>query len=408
LRRIILNNYRYKIVAVVIATLLWWFIYTEHNPQYQADITVPIQYQNLPASLMIEKGPEVVRLSLRGESVEVNDPDKELIKAMVDLAGLQEGEHTLDVQIINNTAAKVLDRSVSIDITLKELPKIELPVRLKFEGMLPLGLKLMQGRNRFWPTRVSLYGDEELLSMANHVMATINLTDRHKSFREKVPLEAADETGSVLRDIRINPPTIEAEIFIEKESVKVVPVVLRYKRGYRGSESEKVDLFPKVVSLVGDEEVLNDIASVSTEEFDYSLCSEADFVSLLLVYPQTVTSSVERVTVSCEPPSEIARSFGVKAKVINLCEGCRCTKCELSPQGERIWPSNIEVVTTGPSADVNNISYSDISAVVDLLGLEPGSHEVKVHVSLKAEAENVSITNVKPGKVNITIESEEE
>ena len=403
MKRFILNNYPYKILSILIATLLWWFIYTEHNPQYQADITLTLRYENLPPSLVVHEAPEVVRISLRGESDEVNDPDKNKIKAVVDLAGLEEGTHEVDVQIINNTEAKVLDRSVNIRITLEELPRIELPVRLRFEGILPLGLRLVQGKNRFWPTRVSLYGEEENLARADHVVASIDLTDRHKSFREKIALTATDEAGDELHDVRIYPPKIEAEVFIERESVKVAPVVLRYKRGYAGESGTRVEIYPKVVSLVGDKEVLSGISSVSTEEFDYSLCNEADFVSLMLVYPQNVTASVERVTVSCEPPKEIARSFGVKAKVINLCEKCECESCEVTPQGDMILPSNIEVVTTGPSSEVNSISISDVSAVLDLLGLEPGTNEVKVHASLKVDAEGVKISSVKPDKVKIKI-----
>lgn len=404
MKKFFVYNWRTKLMSLFIAVFLWWFVYSEHNPQFRKELVIPLKYVNLDVSLRKMDGPEDLRIKFRGDTDILNEVTEDNVTAYVDLKGLSEGKHREDVNVVNKTGARIVGRNPSVEIELKKLNKIEMPVNLRFYGMLPIGLKLGQvGR----PISVSIYGESRELDRVAQVVAAVDLTDRNESFSQKVKLQALNQSGVVISDLNIFPSDIEASVPVVKESEITVPIVMRYRQGTWSDNGQYIDYSPKTVSLYGNEYALEKITSVSTEEFDMTRCDDGGFFSLKLEYPNNVMPSVERVTLSCEPPEVIARSFIVNVEVMNLCEKCECKGCDirlLVREGvDAIIPSGVEVFTMGPNSRVNNIGISDIQAVVDLKGLKPGTHKVEPHVTLKKQVDDVKIT-VEPSTLNISIQ----
>lgn len=403
MKKLLVHNWRTKLMALLIAVFLWWFVYSEHNPQFRKEIVVPLEYINLDVSLRKIGGPEDLRLKFRGDTDVLNEVSEDNVRAYVDLKTLTEGTHREDVNIVNKTGARIIGRNLEVNIELKKLNKIEMPVNLRFYGMLPIGLKLGQvGR----PVSVSIYGESRELDRVAQVVAAVDLTDRNESFNLKVRLQAIDRSGVVLSALNIFPSDIEALVPVIKESEITVPVVMRYRQGTWSDNGQYIDYTPKTVSLYGNEYALEKIKSVNTEEFDMNRCDQGGFFSLKLEYPNNVVPSVERVTLSCEPPEEIARSFIVNVEVVNMCDKCACKGCDvklLVREGvDAIIPSGVEVFTIGPNSRVNNIGISDIQAVVDMKGLKPGMHKVKPEIKLKKDVDGVKVS-FEPTTLNVTV-----
>jgi len=402
LKRLLLNNYRFKLTSIVIAVMLWWFVYSEHHPQYRAEISIPVTYENLAKSMRIQKGPEKIRVRLSGETEALKDADERKIKAIVDLGSLAEGKHVVTVRLENETSARVLGRNLTEEVELKKLNKTELPVSFKFHGALPLGLRMGQ---MLMPGKISVYGTMEDLTSLGRVRADIDLSNHKESFSERVTLKAVDKSGVVMSHVNLDPNRITVRIPVEKESEILVPIVLKQKKSRDKGDFDKVDFTPTQVTLYGDEAALKNISSLDTEEFDLSLCSKGGVFAIRLIYPADVIPSEKRVTVSCEPPKEISREFEVNVKAINICEDCYCEGCDrIMAQSElqTVLPDGVKVITTGPNHEVNRIKFSDISSVADLLDLPPGRHRVRLHVSLTAEVQDVYV-NFSPEEMDIII-----
>lgn len=396
MRNRILNNWRFKLSAIIISTLLWLFIYAEHQPRFRTDYPVNIEYTNLPISYRLLDRQDVIRVRLQGEPASLNNLSDDSLKAVVDLAGLEEGSHRVQVKIINNTTARLVRRNHTITVGLENLNSIEMPVKLGFYGTLPLGMRL--GQVNYNPEKVVIYGQTEDLARVQRVVANIELTDRQNTFRESVELTAVDEDGVPLEDVvKMDPPKIVAVVPVEKEFVKVVPITPRFTKGSGKSGFSEADFYPTVVSLVGNEEALRRIKTIETEEFDLSRCEEGGVFPLRLDTPRNVFANVERVTLSCASDRETTLSFLVNIKVLNLCDKCTY----------QIEPRKIKVNITGPDNEVNQIKISQISAVVDALGLSGGKHHPEVHVGLTPGVENADISYLQD-TVTLTISKKED
>jgi len=100
LKKLLLNNYRTKLTAVFIGALLWMFVYSEHNPQYRMELTVPVVYANLPKSMRVVAGPKVVRIRLRGEPDALKEVSDKTVSAQIDVEDSMRAEKRVAVNIL--------------------------------------------------------------------------------------------------------------------------------------------------------------------------------------------------------------------------------------------------------------------------------------------------------------------
>ena len=58
------RNWPAKILSLLAAIVMWFFIMRDQNPVMEVSYTVPVQVQNLAANYIIEDAPQYVRLML--------------------------------------------------------------------------------------------------------------------------------------------------------------------------------------------------------------------------------------------------------------------------------------------------------------------------------------------------------
>jgi YbbR domain-containing protein len=379
MKRLLLNNYKVKIVSVLLATGLWWFIYTGHHPTISSPVAVKIRYDNLSPQFRLVAPQKTVRVELSGESQLIADIGPDNLKAVVDLKGARKGRFMLPVNVVNLTGAQVIRNPAPVTVRIEQLNKIQLPVKLNFYGLLPVGFA--PGRMTFHPRKVSVYGDEDGLSRAVEVVAAIDLTDRTKEFQTEARLRAEDAGGRVIPNLNISPEKISADILIQSKHTRIVRITPRFKPGSSFRGLKDANFYPATVTLIGDAGVLKSIWSVESDEFDLSLCREGGMFPLQLKLPKNVSANTTQVTITCEPRKRDTRSFLVTLRADNLCAGCDAS----------IEPGEIEVTTEGPADAVDAIGISDISAAVDAKELQTGKYSLKPTVKLGGANSDVTV-----------------
>ena len=63
---IIRKNKMAKILALLGAVLMWFFVVREQNPMTEVSYTIAVQQQNLNPQYVVEGVPKQVRITLRG------------------------------------------------------------------------------------------------------------------------------------------------------------------------------------------------------------------------------------------------------------------------------------------------------------------------------------------------------
>ncbi|MEW6203577.1 MAG: hypothetical protein AB1546_16505, partial [bacterium] len=210
------------------------------------------------------------------------------------------------------------------------------------------------------------------------------LGGRRDSFSQEVMLAPLDADGIRVEGIIINPASIHVEVGVLTEQSKVVPIVLTTTGKVREpAATPDAELFPSVISILGDKNILAGIESIQTEPFDWRRCESGGVYPLALRIPNNVYSLIRKVTLSCSTRDKSERNMAITIEPMNIKEG---TEVQLNP-------TKMEVVLRGASSTVRKINSADVAAVVDLIGLDEGTHSVVPSAYLKTDIQGVEISS---------------
>jgi YbbR domain-containing protein len=294
--KFIFENFGFKIVALVMALLLWFHVATEKIHEYNRSF--PVKISNIPKGLILsEPTPEEVQVKIRGKG-------KGLLKLLliekgelqIDIRNFKVGEsdYTLkpeEIPIPEGLELKVEEivSPKSIKINLDRLMEKKVPIHsqitiLPKEGYLQVGevslvphevvisgpIKLVKGIESIETEKKVLEGVTEPIS--DHIGLTspkgynLELSFRQASFRADVqkaieqkipgvPVETVNLSGG--RKIELEPESIDVVIFggenvvnqLTPDQIKVTIDCARVKRNVETKLPPFVKL-PSTVSLI--------------------------------------------------------------------------------------------------------------------------------------------------------------
>ena len=91
------RNWPAKILSLLAAIVMWFFIMRDQNPVMEVSYTVPVQVQNLAANYIIEDAPQYVRVTLSGPRDTIINLKSENLKAYIDASGVSTGQNNVTI-----------------------------------------------------------------------------------------------------------------------------------------------------------------------------------------------------------------------------------------------------------------------------------------------------------------------
>jgi len=189
----IFDNLLYKVVALLIACVLWAAAQGVTDVEQSFDI--PVQVENVPDNLVVvEESAHEINLRVMGSRAALRQVAKNLQHYAVSLDGAKAGEHRMAVNkelISLPRGARIAARSPSTLVyALESVSSKVVPVRADLTGDLPAGYKL---------ARVSLDPKEIAISGAKSAVRNVReaVTDRVdlSNLRASTTLESAVTLG---------------------------------------------------------------------------------------------------------------------------------------------------------------------------------------------------------------------
>lgn len=131
------NDTMLKIIALICALLLWFYAEAQENPSKERQLTVPIQYTNVAADIIVEQGPQSIQLTIKGNETNIMSLRSDDFTAVVDLSNAVLGTGTYPVQV---TSSAVVDKFTytpdKVSVTIDQIEQKTVPVQLRTEGAL--------------------------------------------------------------------------------------------------------------------------------------------------------------------------------------------------------------------------------------------------------------------------------
>jgi YbbR domain-containing protein len=397
------TNLRTFLLAFALALIVWVTAVTAANPDETQAFPnpIPIEFIGQDSSLVMTGSiTKQVQVTLRApQSIWQTLLSGEVpIHAIVDLAGIKAGSHSVQVQI--QIAAQPI-RIISVTpqkltLNLEQLITQSLPVELSFIGQPAIGYKA--GDVVMNPTAIVISGPQSLVAQVKHIRVNLDVTNARQNIDTTLPIQAVTESGLEVSGISIQPISIQVSLPIAQQggyrdlAVKVM-ITGKLASGYR---LNNITAAPLTVTVYSEDipliESLPGYLETSTLDLSGASSNISTQLSLnlpsgvLLIGDQTVSVQIEIVPIEDSRPVAFRQ-----VEVIGLEPGLSAD----------ISPATVDVILAGPLPVLNALQPADVHVRVDLSGLAIGTYQL-VPVVVVAE-QGVTVQSILPGTVEVTI-----
>jgi YbbR domain-containing protein len=392
-------------LAIILAVTVWISAVTQTDPTvsriYPNTVKVDLVGQD-PGMVIMNETPSQISLMLSAPQSIWNQLLNEQIpvRAVVDLSGLEPGEHVLPIQVQIGIRPVVV-KSYSpqqIKLNLEHLVSRSFPVTVSLKGDIGVGFQM--GTPQLIPQQVTVSGPDSIVNRIAELRTQLDVAGIKENTQRSLMVQAVDASGAVLSGITISPDQVNASLSIEQlggyRNV-VVKVILKGQvvNGYRVTN---ISVFPPAVTVFSSDPKLVESLPGYVETAALGLDGVKDDVDMRLplnlppgvsvVGDQTV--GVQVGVASIEGSLTLT---GMKVDVIGLADNLSA----------KIAPETVDVILTGPVSLLSNLNTKDVRVVVDLKDDKIGTYQRVPKLELTIP--DIKVQSILPGSVEITVSS---
>ena len=218
------KKWQLKIICLLMAIVLWFFIINEQNPMSEGSYTVPIVVENLDSQYITSNVPKTVYVRLSGPRNTIINVGPSDIKAYIDLSDAQEGEMSAPVRIEIPAGTELKKQSMTsadimVDVyTVRELALTPHLVGQTKNDIFVSSLKVV-------PEKVVISGARRLVKQVEQAVVEIPIEDRIDDFSIMAPIRLVAADGSRIEGLEMTPWQSNIRISIGHNAVtKDIPV----------------------------------------------------------------------------------------------------------------------------------------------------------------------------------------
>ena len=397
------------IVSLILALAVWVVAITSTDPTEERRFTNPISVELFGLSnglVMTNSLPDMISVDLRAPaSVWTKIINGRISgKALIDVSGLEAGEHEVPVQIqigiepimissySPQTAKIILEKyeTRTYDITVNE--KGDVPTAFKVD---PPALSV---------NKVQVSGSVSLLDQIESVRVVLDHSNATESIKKDLSIAAVNQEGVVITSgLKYSPERVSVSQDISLRGgyrVVVVKVVTpgTVPNGYRVS---KIGVDPSVVTIYSsDRTLLENLESyLETQPVDLSSTTEDTQIKVGLNLPTGVSLVGDQsvsVNVEVDPIEGAMTLSDIPVYVIGLDEGVHTI----------LSPEVVDVYLSGPQPMLDQVKNEGLYAVLDLQDYQFGHYQLEPNIDISSW-KGVTIQSIMPGTIDVTINGQD-
>jgi len=393
----LVRNWPLKLAAVVLASVLYSVFVLTQNTRQLDSLSIPIRPSSAgqPANLVLLTNlPDVtrVRYFLPDEAIRV---DSGSFQATVDLSRLdpKTGSASVLVDLAPiDPRIQVLEYSPRrINITFDQLVSRSVPVRVD-QGQVPAGLDVRAPVAT--PSTVTVTGPADAVRRVDVALARVTVDPNGVDVDRQVELIPVDAVGEPLRPVEVQPASVRVQIPVFTNSkTRTLPVTPNVTGAPApGFEIAGVTVQPLVVTVQGDADQLAALVGADTEPISVSGATRNVSREVALALPTGVLpfgDGTVNVTITLRPVTA-TRTFSAGIGLL----GARADRTYA------LSTNQILVTLGGSVADLDRIAGQAFEVQVEVGGLEPGKHDVKIVANLPA---GLALVGASPPTIVVTV-----
>jgi len=389
--------------AFIMALAVWVAAVSTADPDEVRTFPNPIPVEVIgqdPSLVITGDIPKQIELTLRAPSSvwERLTNEENAVRAILDLSGLSDGEHVLEIQIqISPRPVRIVSATPrTATVNLEPLATRIFTIELVIAGEPAIGYQV--GEPLLKPDEIIISGPQSQVDRVAQVRVPINLAGVRESIEQTLTVQPVDESNQIVAGLGLNPAEVSVTMPIGQQggyrdlAVKVV-VTGQVASGYRLTN---INVFPPVVTVFsGDPALVNSLPGVlETQPLDLENANDELTTRLAISLPDGVSLVGEQTVLVRVNVSPIQTSLTLSNKTIEV-EGLR--------EGwfAQIAPANIDVILSGPLPVLDTLTPQEVRVVINVTNLDEGTHQLTPNVEFLVS--DVVVESILPGTVEVVL-----
>lgn len=288
----LLKNWELKILALLSAVVLWFFVVGIENNSYRFPEEIEIHAVNVPSAMSVSNDLGKAKIRIRAEQDMIKNLTKSDFDLSVDLKNGQVGDQevTLSATSKNDKVTILKVEPSTVHVVLEPIKEKDLKIKTVITGNPAKGYSVKDVQ--ISPQTVKVSGGESLLAKLSSITAEIKLDGGEISnFKQNVTLKLPENISS-LKNVTLSFEQALVEVTIQQEIQKKTVTV---KPNLQGKVdlvviSKKLVVSPETVVIQGKEDVLGGIETIDTEPVSLDLLKFAETpTKVKLIIPKGVS-----------------------------------------------------------------------------------------------------------------------
>jgi len=387
LKNLLLNNFDIKILALVMAIILWFYVSSEYRSFVERYYEIEVEPINLNDNLSIKEIREKVSVGIKGPQNIIENITPSKITGTVDLQNIKEaGDYLIEVKVIaprNTEIIKIIPEEVRVIV--EEIVSHEYSVEYNLIGLPEKGYSLTD-EPEIVPKEVLVIAPTSIHEMIAQVRVDIDISSINKDLdkEEKVIVYGKDNT--VLNNLEVRPETVLVSIQVrEGYPEKVLPIKPRIiGKPAPGFYVSKIEANPSSIKVYGDYLKIVNLDFLETIPIDVNGISKTLTVKVPPIIEEGIIFAEDQETL-IEVQIQVAERDEEK-----IFQNIKIEPREASPFIEiQLIPDTVDIKVMGKYNNMVNLKIENIKVFVNLSDM--GQETAKVEVELPPGVELVQV-----------------
>lgn len=313
------HNWKYKLLALMVALILWTYVNAERNPQSRQTFRIPVEIIEVSTGHVAQLGTSKISVTVAGLKTAVDSVAKEDIEAFVNLRSMPLGKNVAEAQLpvqvrLPRAIAADLDVTATprtIHVRMEALGEKRIPVKVGFVADPPPGFSY--GTPILTPNAIVASGRVTQLSKINSASITLSSDLASSPNGDYCDVSALDKDGNVVSEVSVRPERVMVKLdMVEMPATKTVIISPVFSGVPKfPSRVQKYTVTPSSVTLEGKPSRLASISAITTDTISLEGAESTIVRDISLEIPfgtKPIGSRTVRVTVYIVTPHQPANN----------------------------------------------------------------------------------------------------
>jgi YbbR domain-containing protein len=267
-RNLVQHNLAAKIVAVLVAVILWGYVMNDQNPSIEGSFNAQVKLINVPDGYKVTQSTETIKITVKGpRSLFAANGDKNF-QAHVDMQEAKSGKGSYKVKVEMPQGFELVEvQPDTVDVELDPIVRRKVRADISVNGSPASGVTVAKVSQA--SAEVMIEGPSKAVSGVERVIGYVGLTNKNDvDFALQVPLTAINNDGREVQGIKIQPATMYVAVQMARGLTKKIVSIRPVTDNDLPQNLELVSMKPNPlqIEIAGAENIISNLTTVATEK----------------------------------------------------------------------------------------------------------------------------------------------